>query len=354
MTMTAAHSRPLPPFVNEPVAQFTTPESRTAAAAKLAEVRKHFGKEHQLWIGAAHHKTGEILESVNPSNPSEIVGRHHKATTALASKAIEEAHAYFDEYRKTSATERIGWAQRVAGILRERKLEFDAWLVVEAGKTWPEADGDVSEAIDFCEYYARQMARYAQPSDLVQMPGEGDDIVYLPLGAGVIIPPWNFPLAIMTGMSVAALVAGNTIVIKPSSETPTIAALFAEVLLAAGFPPRSFALCTGSGSTVGDTLVEHPKTRFVSFTGSRDVGLRINELAAKPRAGQIWIKRVIAGMGGKDAIFVDREADLASAVTGVGQSAFGYQGQKCSACSRAIVDEAVYDAFVEKVKQKVD
>ncbi len=180
--------------------------------------------------------------------------------------------------------------------------------MIEAGKTWPEADGDVSEAIDFCEYYARQMARYAQPSDLVQMPGERDDMVYLPLGAGVIIPPWNFPLAIMTGMSVAALVAGNTIVIKPSSETPTIAALFAEVLLAAGFPARSFNLCTGSGSAVGDMLVEHPKTRFVSFTGSRDVGLRINELAAKPRKGQIWIKRVVAEMGGKDAIIVDKRS----------------------------------------------
>ena len=351
--MTAAHSRPLTPFVNEPVAQFTTPESRAAAATKLAEVRKHFGKEHQLWIAGAHHKTGDILESVNPSNPSEIVGRHHKATTALASKAIEDAHAYFDEYRKTSAAQRIGWAQRVASIIRERKLEFDAWLVIEAGKTWPEADGDVSEAIDFCEYYARQMARYAQPSDLVQMPGERDDMVYLPLGAGVVIPPWNFPLAIMTGMSVAALVSGNTIVIKPSSETPAIAALFAEVLLEAGFPARSFSLCTGSGSTVGDTLVEHPKTRFVSFTGSRDVGLRINELAAKPRKGQIWIKRVVAEMGGKDAIIVDKEADLEAAATGVVQSAYGYQGQKCSACSRAIVDAAVYDEFLHKVTAKV-
>jgi 1-pyrroline-5-carboxylate dehydrogenase len=185
------------------------------------------------------------------------------------------------------------------------------------------------------------------------MPGEHDEMIYLPLGAGVIIPPWNFPLAIMTGMTVAALVAGNTVVIKPSSETPTIAAKFAEVLLAAGFPPRSFALCTGSGASVGDVLVEHVKTRFVSFTGSRDVGLRINELAAKPRKGQIWIKRVIAEMGGKDAIVVDREADLDSAVTGVVQSAYGYQGQKCSACSRAIVDAAVYDQFLEKLKAKV-
>ena len=221
---------------------------------------------------------------------------------------------------------RVDLLVRAAALIRERKFEFDAWLVVEAGKTWPEAEADVSEAIDFCEYYARQMQRLASPAQLVQMPGERDEMVYLPLGAGVIIPPWNFPLAIMAGMTVAALVAGNTVVIKPSSETPTIAAKFAEVLLDAGFPARSFSLCTGSGSVVGDLLVEHPKTRFVSFTGSRDVGLRINELAAKPRKGQIWIKRVVAEMGGKDAIIVDREADLESAAAGVVQSALRLSG----------------------------
>jgi len=225
--------------------------------------------------------------------------------------------------------------------------------VYEAGKPWREADADVCEAIDFCEYYARQMVRYASPDPVLQLPGEKDEMVYLPLGAGIIIPPWNFPLAIMTGMAVAALVTGNTAVVKPSSDTPTIAQKFAEVLLEAGFPPHSFSLCTGSGSVVGDVLVEHPKTRFVSFTGSRDVGLRINQLAAKPQPGQVWIKRVIAEMGGKDAIIVDRETDLDKAVEGVTVSAFGYQGQKCSACSRAIVDEAVYDEFVEKLRQRV-
>src|SRR5579864_7502933 len=351
--MTAPASRPLSKFANEPVSTFASADARQAAHAALEKVRKQFAHEHQLWIAGAHHKTGDLLNSVNPSRPSEIVGRHHRATVALATRAIEDAHAYFDEYRKTTAAQRIEWAARVAALLRDHKLEFDAWLVSEAGKTWPEADADVSEAIDFCEYYARQMQHYATPPQLVQMPGERDEMVYLPLGAGIIIPPWNFPLAIMTGMSVAALVAGNTIVIKPSSETPTIAAKFVEILREAGFPPRSFHLCTGSGSTVGDTLVEHPKTRFVSFTGSRDVGLRINELAAKPRKGQIWIKRVVAEMGGKDAIIVDREADIESAATGVVQSAYGYQGQKCSACSRAIVDEKVYDQFLEKVKAKV-
>jgi 1-pyrroline-5-carboxylate dehydrogenase len=351
--MIAVESRTLAPFINEQVSSFSKAEERAAAKAALDRVREEFGREHELWIAGARHKTGDMLPSVNPSRPSEIIGHHHKATTALATRAIEDAYAFFDEWRRTSAAERIEMTVRVASIIRARKLEFDAWLVSEAGKTWAEADGDVSEAIDFCEYYARQMQRFASPPELVQMPGERDDMVYLPLGVGVIIPPWNFPLAIVTGMTMAALVTGNTVIIKPSSETPTIAAKFAEVLLEAGFPPRSFALVTGSGATVGDTLVEHPKTRFVAFTGSRDVGLRINELAAKPRKGQIWIKRVVAEMGGKDAIIVDREADLESAATGVVQSAYGYQGQKCSACSRAIVDQAVYDEFLSKVQAKV-
>jgi 1-pyrroline-5-carboxylate dehydrogenase len=346
-------SRPLAAFNNEVVLDFSRPEDLSAAHAALKKVRAEFGCEYDLWIAGESHKTGDLLASTNPARPSEVVGRHHRATKELANRAIEDAHAYFPEYSRTPVAQRVAMAARVAEIIRERKFEFDAWLVSEAGKTWPEADADVSEAIDFCEYYARQMQRLASPEPVVQMPGEHDEMIYLPLGAGVIIPPWNFPLAIMTGMSVAALVAGNTIVIKPSSETPTVAAKFAEVLRAAGFPARSFALCTGSGASVGDVLVEHVKTRFVSFTGSRDVGLRINELAAKPRKGQIWIKRVVAEMGGKDAIVVDREADLESAVTGVVQSAYGYQGQKCSACSRAIVDAAVYDQFLEKLKTKV-
>jgi 1-pyrroline-5-carboxylate dehydrogenase len=353
MMTPAAMSGPLPRFATEPYLDFAKSETREAANAALARVRAEFSREYDVWIEGARHKTGDLLDSLNPSNPSEIVGRHHRATADLAKRAIDDAHAYFPEWSRTPVEGRIELLVRVAALIRERKLEFDSWLVAEAGKTWPEAEADVCEAIDFCEYYARQMQRMASPEALVQMPGERDEIVYLPLGAGVIIPPWNFPLAIMVGMSVAALVAGNTVVIKPSSETPTIAQKFAEVLLAAGFPPRSFSLCIGSGSVVGDRLVEHPKTRFVSFTGSRDVGLRINELAAKPQRGQIWIKRVVAEMGGKDAIIVDREADLESAVNGVAQSAFGYQGQKCSACSRAIVDDTIYDVFLEKLKARV-
>ena len=277
------------------------------------------------------------------------MGVHSKAEAELAREAVEAAWRYFPQWSSTPAAKRVEMLVRAAEILRRRKLEFDAWLVVEAGKTWPEAEADVAEAIDFCEYYARQMMKLANPPPVVQLPGERDEMVYVPLGPGIIIPPWNFPLAILVGMATAALVTGNTVVIKPSSDTPTIAQKFAEVLLEAGFPPESFSLLVGSGSEIGDLLVEHPRTRFVSFTGSRDVGVRINELAARPQKGQIWIRRVVAEMGGKDAIIVDGDSDVDAAVKAVLASAFGFQGQKCSACSRAIVDTTVYDEFLAKL-----
>src|SRR5271157_2855815 len=336
-------------FRNESYTDFSQPDSKRAMDAALRKVRSELGREYPLRIGGELISTGDKLVSVNPSNASEVVGVHHKAGAELAKRAVESAYAYFAQWSRTPAAERVRMLLDAARILRSRKLEFDAWMVFEAGKTWIEAEAEIAEAIDFCEYYARQIERLSGPQPVVQLPGEHDEMFYIPLGVGVVIPPWNFPLAILAGMTVASLVAGNTAIVKPSSDTPTIAAKFAEVLLEAGFPEASFTLLTGSGSTVGDVLVEHPKTRFVSFTGSRDVGLRINELAARHRPGQIWIKRVIAEMGGKDAIIVDGDVDLDKAVEGVLVSAFGYQGQKCSACSRAIVDAKVYDQFVEKL-----
>ncbi|HVN06877.1 MAG TPA: L-glutamate gamma-semialdehyde dehydrogenase [Bryobacteraceae bacterium] len=344
----------LPAFRNESYTDFAAPANRRAMEGALSSVRAQFGREYDLAIGGEHLRTGDLLRSANPSNPAEVVGVHHRATAEQARRAVDLAFAYFPEWAATPDEDRIQMLLRAGEIIRRRKLEFDAWLVFEAGKTWLEADADVSEAIDFCEYYAREMRRLSGPREAgVQLPGERDEVQYLPLGVGVVIPPWNFPLAILVGMAVAALVTGNTVIIKPSSETPTIAAQFAAVLREAGFPERAFCLLTGSGAAVGDTLVEHPKTRFVAFTGSRDVGLRINELAAKTQPGQIWIKRVIAEMGGKDAIVVDAECDLDQAVEGVAVSAFGYQGQKCSACSRAIVDAKVYDAFLDKLTARV-
>ncbi len=302
--------RSLPAFANEPVADFSKSANREAMEKALRDVHAQLGREYELLIAGSRQKTSDILKSLNPSRPSEVVGIHNKATATLANEAVESAHAYFPQWSAVPAETRAETLLRAAALIRKRKFEFDAWLVYEAGKTWPEAEADVCEAIDFCEYYARQMLRLAKPDPLLQLPGEKDELFYLPLGVGIIIPPWNFPLAIMVGMTTAALVAGNTVVIKPSSDTPTIAAKFAEVLLEAGFPPQALSMLVGSGAVVGDVLVQHPKTRFIAFTGSRDVGLRINELAAKPQKGQIWIKRVIAEMGGKDAIVVDREADL--------------------------------------------
>jgi 1-pyrroline-5-carboxylate dehydrogenase len=339
-------------FRNEPVTDFSQPENRQAMEAALAKVRSEFGREYPLRLAGEWISTGDKLVSVNPSKTDEVIGVHHKATPELANRAVESAYAAFAQWSRTPSAERVRLLREATRILSARKLEFDAWLVYEAGKSWPEADADVSEAIDFCEYYAREMERLSGPQPVVQLPGEQDEMLYIPLGVGVVIPPWNFPLAILVGMAVATLVTGNTAILKPSSETPTIAAKFAEVLLEAGFPEACFTLLTGSGAAVGDTLVQHPKTRFIAFTGSRDVGLHINELAAKHQPGQIWIKRVIAEMGGKDAIVVDGDADVDKAVDGVLASAFGYQGQKCSACSRAIVHTAVYDQFLEKLVAK--
>ena len=350
----ASQTQSLPEFRNEPMADFAVPANRRAMEEALQHVRAQFGHEYDLLVGGQRVKTADKLKSVNPSHPSEVVGIHQKATPELANRAVESAYEYFAEWGSTRPADRVRKVLTAARLLREHRFEFDSWLVHEAGKTWPEAEADVSEAIDFCEYYAREMLRMSNPPPVVQLPGEKDEMRYVPLGVGVVIPPWNFPLAILVGMTIASLVTGNTVVIKPSSETPTVAAKFAELLLEAGFPDRSFCFLPGSGSAIGDLLVQHPKTRFIAFTGSRDVGLRINELAAKPQKGQRWIKRVIAEMGGKDAIIVDGDADLEKAADGVVASAFGYQGQKCSACSRAIVDERVYDDFLGRVKKKAE
>jgi 1-pyrroline-5-carboxylate dehydrogenase len=354
MSAVATPPTALAPFTNEPYTDFTRPENAAAMRRALETARAQFGKEYELLIAGERRKSSDKFESVNPSRPSEVIGIHQKASEQDAREAVESAYAYFPTWSALPMEERVEMLLHAASIFRERRFEFNAWLVYEAGKTWAEAEAEIAEAIDFCEYYARQAMKLAKPDPVVQLPGERDEMVYLPLGVGVVIPPWNFPLAIMVGMTTAALVVGNTVVLKPSSETPTIAAKFAGLLLEAGFPAKSFSLVIGSGAAIGDALVTHPKTRFVSFTGSRDVGLHINELAAKTPRGQIWIKRVIAEMGGKDAIIVDRECNLDQAVLGVTYSAFGYQGQKCSACSRAIVDQAVYNEFLDKLKQKVE
>jgi 1-pyrroline-5-carboxylate dehydrogenase len=318
----------------------------------LAKVKSELGREYPLVIGGERIKTDGTLDSINPANRTEVVGRFQKATKELATRAVETAYETFQTWKKTTAQERADLLFRVADILRQRKHELSAWMIYEVGKTWPEADGDTAEAIDFCEFYAREMLRYAGPQPLTNNPGEENRLEYIPLGVGAVIPPWNFPLAIMAGMTSASFVTGNTVVLKPSSDAPTIAYKFFEILEAAGLPAGVVNFMTGSGAEVGDVVVDHPKTRYVAFTGSKEIGLRINERAAKAQPGQIWIKRVVAEMGGKDAIVVAADANLEEAATGIVQSAFGFQGQKCSACSRAIIDAEVYEPMLEKIVAK--
>jgi 1-pyrroline-5-carboxylate dehydrogenase len=251
-------------------------------------------------------------------------------------------------WKNVPAADRAEYLFKTADVMRRRKHELSAWMIFEVSKTWAEADGDVAEAIDFCEFYGREMIRWSGEQPITKYEGEDNRLEYIPLGVGAIIPPWNFPLAIMAGMTTAAIVAGNAVVLKPSSDSPTIAAKFVEILEEVGLPRGVVNFLTGSAAT-GEAMVTDPRTRFISFTGSKQVGLHINEVAAKPREGQKWIKRVVAEMGGKDAIIVTDDADLDSAASGVVASAFGFQGQKCSACSRLIVDEKVHDELMEKV-----
>ena len=336
-------------FRNEPFTDFNKDENAQAMREAIERVKSQLGREYPLVIGGQRINTEGKLDSINPANRIQVVGRFSKATKELAAQAVETAHETFQTWRNTSPQERAELLFRVAAILRERKHEMSAWMIHEVAKTWPEADGDTAEAIDFCEFYAREMLRYAGDHPLVHIPGEENHLEYVPLGVGAVIPPWNFPLAIMAGMTVAAVVTGNTVVLKPSSDAPAIAFKFFEILEEARMPAGVVNFMTGSGAEVGDVVVDHPKTRFVAFTGSKEVGLRVNERAAKVNEGQIWIKRVVAEMGGKDAIIVADDASLDDAATGVVQSAFGFQGQKCSACSRAIIDAKIYDEMLDKI-----
>lgn len=343
-------------FRNEALTDFSKPENRAAIDAGIAQVKSQLGHDHPLRIGGENITTSDKLKSLNPSRPSEVVGTFSKADRALAEKAMDAAVAAFGKWSRTPPAERIAILRRAAEIMRQRKHELSGWMIHEVGKTAPEADADTAEAIDFIEYYAAHAEALFAGGDkrVTPIAGERNEMRYIPLGVGLVIPPWNFPLAIATGMTVAALVCGNTVVLKPSSDSPTMAYLLCEVLEAAGLPGGVLNFCPGSGSAIGDYLVTHSKTRFIAFTGSKDVGLRINELAAKPQPGQIWIKRVIAEMGGKDAMVIDDVANLDLAVEAVAVAAFGYQGQKCSACSRAIVVDKVYAPFLEKLKARVE
>ncbi|AFK07790.1 delta-1-pyrroline-5-carboxylate dehydrogenase [Mesotoga prima MesG1.Ag.4.2] len=343
----------IPPFKNEPYIDPSDPEVRSQMMLAFERIRSH-ERNYDLFIGGRYLSTESKIVSKNPADPDEVVGTVSKATREIVDKAIDAAYFAFKSWSRMPASERVVPFLKAAQIMRDRRYELDATMILEVGKSWIEADADLAEAIDFLEYYSREALRYGQSQPVVQIPGEYNELRYIPLGVGVVIPPWNFPSAIMAGMTTAAAVSGNCVLLKPASDAPVIAAKFVDILREAGLPDGVVNYVPGSGSEIGDYLVEHPLTRFVSFTGSKEVGLRINELAAKHQKGQKWIKRVILEMGGKDCVVVDETADTDAASTGAVASAFGFQGQKCSAGSRIIVVREVYDEMVKLVKQKTE
>ncbi|MFV9511452.1 L-glutamate gamma-semialdehyde dehydrogenase [Tepidibacillus sp. LV47] len=339
-------------YAPEPLTDFSKEENKHAFRQALEQVKSQFGKEYPLIINGERIYTEKKIVSYNPAKKDEVIGIVSKATQELADRAIKEAAEVFEEWKNWAPDARARLLFKAAAIMRRRKHEMSATMVYEAGKSWIEADADTAEAIDFMEYYGRQMIRLGGSTPLTPLPGETNDNYYIPLGVGIIIPPWNFPLAILTGMTTGAVVAGNTVILKPASATPVIAAKFMEIMEEAGMPKGVINFLPGSGGEVGDFLVEHPLTRFISFTGSKEVGLRIYQKASQISPGQKWLKRVVAEMGGKDAILVHKDADLEAAANAIVVSAFGYQGQKCSAGSRAIIHKDVYDELLEKVIEK--
>jgi 1-pyrroline-5-carboxylate dehydrogenase len=341
------------PFVNEALLDFTLAENQRAMEAAITDIESHLGREYDMIIGGARLRTEGKIVSKNPARPAQVIGIHQRARVEHAAIAIEAAQKAFITWSRVPVAERAALLFKAADKIRERKFEFCAWLTLEVGKNWAEADADVGETIDFLEFYGREALRMDGATTPIQFPGERNQFRYIPLGVGAVIPPWNFPFAIMAGMAVAAIVCGNTVILKPSVDASTIAARFFSLMEEIGLPDGVINFCPGEGPDFGNAVVVHPQTRFIAFTGSKAVGLEIHEQAAKTRLGQIFIKRTILEMGGKDSIIVDADCDLDAAVAGVAASAFGFNGQKCSACSRAIVDASLYDTFCDKLVERV-
>ncbi|MFC1619067.1 L-glutamate gamma-semialdehyde dehydrogenase [Candidatus Neomarinimicrobiota bacterium] len=337
------------PFRNLPIRTFDNEEDIARVKASIDQIKSQQGREFPLIIGDKTYTNDRKARTINPSDSAQVLAVFQKATQAQAEEAIQLADDTFASWKQTPVEKRADILLKAADILRKRRDEAVATMILETAKNWIEADADFAEAVDFLEFYAREALRYAEKQPLIPFEGEEPELFYIPLGVGVVIPPWNFPLAILAGMTSAAIVAGNTVLLKPASDSPLTGQLFAEIMTAAGLPPGVLTYLTGSGGEIGDYLVEHPRVRFIAFTGSMEVGLGIVERAARLSPGQIWIKRVSVEMGGKDAIVVDEDADLEAAAEGVVASAFGFQGQKCSACSRLIVHEKVYSALMELV-----
>ncbi len=348
-----AGEQPIPAFKNEAFLNFGNNDVKRAMQQALRSVEGQLGHEYSLIIGGERVTGSAKIHSVNPARPAEIVGVHPEAEPEHVHRAVAAAAKAFTTWQAVPARERSALLFRAADILTVKKLEYCAWLTYEVGKNWAEADADVAECIDFLEFYAREALRLDQAKTPIPFPGERNQLRYLPLGVGAVIAPWNFPLAILCGMTMAAVVTGNTVVIKPSVDAPTIAFKLMQLLEEAGLPDGVVNLLQGSGDLAGRMLVEDPQVRFIAFTGSKRVGLDVHERAAKVRPGQHFLKRTVLELGGKDAILVDTDCDIDAAVEGVAASAFGFNGQKCSACSRAVVDARIYDIFLDKLIERV-
>ncbi|MFD1065449.1 L-glutamate gamma-semialdehyde dehydrogenase [Oceanobacillus locisalsi] len=345
---------PIEPFKNDAPTDWEKTENREALNKNLEYVRSEFGKEYPLIIGGKEVLKEHKLASYNPAAHHETVGYMSQADKENLEEAITAAKNAYEHWGSLTFLERARYLFKASKIMQRRKSELIAWQIYEAGKNWAEADGEINEAIDFIEMYARQAIELMEGKDLVTLPGVENHLEYKPLGVGAIISPWNFPIAIVTGMTVSAIVTGNTVLLKPASLTPIIAAKFMEIMHEAGIPDGVINFVPGSSREIGDDLVTHRDINFISFTGSKEAGLHIDELAHKRIPNQRWIKRVIAEMGGKNGVIVDESADLDAAAEGIVTSAFGYQGQKCSAGSRAVVHENVYDEVVEKIVERMN
>jgi 1-pyrroline-5-carboxylate dehydrogenase len=353
LTHSAPSTAPLAPFTNEPFVDFSHPENKRKMQEALDDVRAKLGREYDIIIGGKRIRTAGKIFSMNPAHPAEVIGVHQRAVEEHVEPAMQAAQDALATWSRTPVEERAALLFRAAVMIRERSFEFCAWLTLEVGKNWAEADADVGETIDFLEFYGREALRLHSAKTPIQFPGERNQLRYVPLGVGAVIPPWNFPFAIMAGMTAASIVCGNTVILKPSVDAPTIAAKFMELLEEAGLPDGVVNFCPGEGPDFGSAVVVHPHTRFIAFTGSKAVGLEIHERAAKTQPGQIFIKRTILEMGGKDSIIVESDADIDAALDGVVASAFGFNGQKCSACSRAIVSADIYDTFCDRLQERV-
>jgi 1-pyrroline-5-carboxylate dehydrogenase len=337
------------PYFPQKYSDFADPAARAAFELALAGVGEALGRSHGLVIGGESVETDDTITSVDPSRPDRVVGIIAAADRSLAERALDAAWAAFPAWSGLDAATRARHGVELAAIMRRHTYELAAYQVYEAGKNWAEAEADVAEAVDFVEYYARQAVHFGGPLDVVQVPGEKNESFLIPLGAGVAIPPWNFPLAILVGMVMGPVLAGNTMVCKPASNTPIIGARWMEMVAEAGFPPGVVNYIPGSGGAIGDVLVDHSMTRFINFTGSKEVGLRIAERSSVVHEGQRWLKRAYMEMGGKDAMIVDETADLDAAAADAVRSAFGFQGQKCSAASRLILVDAIHDDVLDRV-----